>query len=502
MASLLPECIFSGAEQTVASRIPAYGKRKGYLPRKPEDFGDGGAFPELHFAQYPLGMGLKDKQGNSKAVVPVQVDQNGKIRYDALLRHGQRSDKIVHSTYDSLAAVDVTNDEERRQMPSEDTVEETTLKTKQALEELVNGKIQNVRTTHVDKVNRDATYIRYTPGQIDQQHNSGAQQRIIRMVDVQVDPMQPPKFRTNKKIPRGPPSPPAPVLHSPPRKVTADEQRNMRIPPCISNWKNSKGFVVPLDKRMAADGRALQDVTINDKFAKLSEALHIAERKSREDIAMRQDIQKRAAQKEKERKEEVLANMARRAREERAGIRHELEDEDEEDLEQVEAREQIRRERERERRRQMNIANAAPDKRNRLNRDKERDVSERIALGLPAPSAAQQSGGYDTRLFGQSQGMDAGFGADDGYNVYDKPFRGEQAQSIYKPSKVDNVSAEDEYEAIKTTDRFRADKGFSGTESGSKRGAAPVQFEKSNDDLFGLNSFLEEAKDGKRGASG
>jgi hypothetical protein len=37
--------------------------------------------------------------------------------------------------------------------------------------------------------------------------------------DRQVDPMQPPKFRTNKKIPKGPPSPPAPVLHSPPRKV-------------------------------------------------------------------------------------------------------------------------------------------------------------------------------------------------------------------------------------------------------------------------------------------
>jgi SNW domain-containing protein 1 len=197
---------------------------------------------------------------------------------------------------------------------------------------------------------------------------------------------------------------------------------------------------------MAADGRALQDVTINDKFAKLSEALYIAERKSREDIEMRNTFEKRAAQKEKERKEDALRNAAARAREERAGIRHDLEEEDDETLEGYQEREELRREREHERRRQRNIANAAPDKRNRLNRDADRDISERIALGLAAPNT--QGGGYDTRLFGQSQGLDAGFGAVDGYSVYDAPFKGAQAQSIYKPTRKVEVSAEDEYERI------------------------------------------------------
>ena len=42
------------------------------------------------------------------------------------------------------------------------------------------------------------------------------------MVETQKDPMEPPKFKTNKKIPRGPPSPPAPVMHSPNRKVRAN----------------------------------------------------------------------------------------------------------------------------------------------------------------------------------------------------------------------------------------------------------------------------------------
>jgi len=48
--------------------------------------------------------------------------------------------------------------------------------------------------------------------------------------------------RINKKIPRGPPSPPAPVMHSPIRKVTVKEQKEWKIPPCISNWKNAKVF--------------------------------------------------------------------------------------------------------------------------------------------------------------------------------------------------------------------------------------------------------------------
>ena len=31
-----------------------------------------------------------------------------------------------------------------------------------------------------------------------------------------------------------------------------------------------QGYTIPLDKRLAADGRGLQEVQINDKFAKLS----------------------------------------------------------------------------------------------------------------------------------------------------------------------------------------------------------------------------------------
>jgi SNW domain-containing protein 1 len=76
-----------------------------------------------------------------------------------------------------------------------------------------------------------------------------------------------------------------------------------------------------LDKRLAADGRGLQSVHINENFAKLAEALYIADRKAREAVEMRAQIEKKLAQKEKEKREENLRQLAQKAREERAGIR-------------------------------------------------------------------------------------------------------------------------------------------------------------------------------------
>lgn len=30
-----------------------------------------------------------------------------------------------------------------------------------------------------------------------------------------------------------------------------------KIPPCVSNWKNQKGYTIPLEMRVKADGRTL-----------------------------------------------------------------------------------------------------------------------------------------------------------------------------------------------------------------------------------------------------
>ncbi len=58
--------------------------------------------------------------------------------------------------------------------------------------------------------------------------------------------------------------------------------------------------------------------------------------------------------------------------------------------------------------------------RNRLERERERDISEQIALGLPAKTITGGETQFDSRLFNQSKGMDSGFADEDSYNVYDK----------------------------------------------------------------------------------
>ena len=76
-----------------------------------------------------------------------------------------------------------------------------------------------IQLINMIRLSLNSTIHRYTPSQQGPAFSSGSKQRIIRMVEAQRDPMEPPRFKTNTKIPRGPPSPPAPVLHSPPRKV-------------------------------------------------------------------------------------------------------------------------------------------------------------------------------------------------------------------------------------------------------------------------------------------
>ncbi|XP_013398400.1 SNW domain-containing protein 1-like [Lingula anatina] len=199
------------------------------------------------------------------------------------------------------------------------------------------------------------------------------------------------------------------------------------------------------------------------------------------------------AQKEKEKKEESLRLLAQKAREQRAGIKR-VDDGDDEARE----RDELRRDRQKDRQRERNLARAAPDKRSKLQRDQDRDVSEKIALGLPNAGRSQDAQ-FDQRLFNQSKGMDSGFNEDDSYNVYDKPWRGDQdiAGSIYRPSKnLDKDIYGDDLDKLINTNRFVPDKEFSGTDR-TRRREGPVQFERDEEeDPFGLNKFLTEAKKG------
>lgn len=131
-------------------------------------------------------------------------------------------------------------------------------------------------------------------------------------------------------------------------------------------------------------------------------------------------------------------------------------------------------------------------------REQNRDISEKVALGLAKPTQSAESM-YDSRLFNQSSGFNTGFNED---QAYDKPLFAERdaINNIYRPS-VNDDDGEDAGEAmdrIEKSNRFDvlgkagSGKGFKGTEAASER-EGPVQFEKDATDPFGIDQMIKES---------
>jgi len=496
-------------------KAPAYPHRAsgGFVPRDPEDFGDGGAYPEIHVAQYPLGLGKKGKNNDPGNQVALRVGGDGKVDYGSIAKQGKNRDMVVFTRHEDM----VEKEEVDFEKPTDEDETKNVEKTKAALDALLNGRVERSRPSQaIARPNKDPTFIKYTPSQGNINQNSGANHRIIRMVEVQQDPLEPPKFM-RKKIPGQADEAPVPVLHSPPRKASRADMEAWKIPPCMSNWKNSKGYTRPLDKLVAADGRGIADGAISDNFAKVTEALFIAERVAREEVDQRAQIAKMQASKIKEHKEQDLREMAQQLLDEKTrSVQLEADESSDEDSdaqleeEEARARDEIRAERRREMERERRLE--AAGKNTKMARDADRDISEKLALGLATKTAGDDMM-YDQRLFNQESGMSAGFGADDNYDIYDKPLmKGSSANMLASHRAKGNddemhggEGAEEEYNKLLKTDRFRPDKGFEGTQDGRKRSRdEPVQFEREEveSDPFGLDAFLTDAKKGKKAMDG
>ena len=504
-----------------AAGVPPYGKRGGGR-FQPDDFADGGAYPEVHQAQYPPGFGPKG--ATKSGGVQVTMNASGETNYDAIVTAGRDPTRTTHTGHGELVA----KPDATFERPSEDAIQAALDKTKASLLGRIDKRAGKTSLT-AGAEGSAPEYIKYTPSNRSDAHASGASHRLIKMHQAPSDPLEPPKFR-HKKVPRGPGSPPVPVMHSPPRSVDAKEQADWKIPPSISNWKNPKGYTIPLDKRLAADGRGLQEVQINDNFARLSEALYLAEQKAREAVETRARIQHEILSNEKAAKEDELRELAQRARVERVGgpdvesrprldrgdaaARDEMLDvsgfqgtertrdgassfsprdretfsdgDDEERRRRDEIREERRRERERERRRDEGDGRAG--KRSKLARDRDRDVSEQIALGqsnVAAGAAGEHA--YDQRLFDREAGIGSGFHGDDAYDVYDKPLFNDKGGGIYKPTADADGAARDAGRASGPVEFQRHGGGGGGGVGGGGGGG---------EDPFGLDAFLDEVKRG------
>jgi SNW domain-containing protein 1 len=247
-------------------------------------------------------------------------------------------------------------------------------------------------------------------------------------------------------------------------------------------------------------------------------------------------MQQKLAQKEKEAQEEHLRTLAQRARDERSGIvaprpaqaqaaqmksslaaygsddesaSDESPSEDEGDEEARKVRDQMRAEKRQERERELRMSNMGQEQRAKmLARQQNRDISEKVALGLAKPTLSKESM-LDSRLFNQ-ESLSGAFGDEDTYNLYDKPlFHGSSAAAAIYKARGNIAEGNEESFGGGTTegiskaldnDRFELGKpirGFEGAEDQEIR-EGPVQFEKDAGDVFGLDKFLDEAKTGKK----
>lgn len=75
-----------------------------------------------------------------------------------------------------------------------------------------------------------------------------------------------------------------------------------------------QGYTIPLDKRLAADGRGMQEVTLNKKHMDLSLSLAAAEETARRETELQARLQSEIKQREKQKKEEQLRALAASAR--------------------------------------------------------------------------------------------------------------------------------------------------------------------------------------------
>lgn len=198
--------------QSKVRTIPPYGSRYRWIPRCLDDFGEGGAYPEIRVAQFPLEMG-RSASSTNQAIVALQTGEDGRVKYDAVIQQGLNHRAAVYTRPDD--AKPKWSSTADLQKPPEEDVEELEQRTKTAL----NSTLAKKMAVGICKnVNKEPEYIKYTPSQQAPGHNANCSQRIIRMVEAQIDPMGPPKHR-NKRVPAGPPSPPPAILHSPPRKA-------------------------------------------------------------------------------------------------------------------------------------------------------------------------------------------------------------------------------------------------------------------------------------------
>ena len=375
--------------------------------------------------------------------------------------------------------------------PSIEQTNQTTLETKLALESLCSRRIkhsQTIKSTNpLFSKNQNSKYLKYTP-------SNSSKSKIIQITNRPIDPLSTNHY-TFQKVPHSNTDPSifVPVMHSPQRKITYQDQRDWKIPPCVSISKNPKGLVIPLDIRLANDGRNLKEFQVNKNFSKFADVLFLAEKRARAEIEERNRIAESIQIKAELKKEEELREAAKQARLERKAINSGTslsnissvntvrsdataefllgkKNERDELIREKNERNQLRalRKKEIENDRKVEMLN---NNNKRKFGNKERDINEKIALGENIKGNL-----YDNKLYEKNINLNENDNSEDG-DVYDKPLFNDEKniEQIYKNDNDENNKKVIQKLIEKGGKMFS--KGNINDLEGIKRNG-PVQFEK------------------------
>ncbi|GMM31262.1 mRNA splicing protein [Martiniozyma asiatica (nom. inval.)] len=258
----------------------------------------------------------------------------------------------------------------------------------------------------------------------------------FRAVQKETDPLLNLGFKRNKSAPI-PNKQETVVVHNEETKATKSQQKQWQIPAAVSNWKNSKGFMIDLDKRLKTSQEQTDETdNINTGFAALNAALAKAETTAKNELRAKASQKEEMKRKEEEDKKARLDRMVneittndklptRKSRDERRAERRRK------------AAEEISR----------HTDLSTTDKLRQLAKDQNRDISDRIIVGASNAlknASANAEDTYDSSLFLNS----AKTGTRINGELYDKPlFAAQDAlNDIYKSRNTHKVNNFDDEE--------------------------------------------------------
>ena len=236
-------------------------------------------------------------------------------------------------------------------------------------------------------------------------------EKIFRIAETKIDPFNPSRFRNRKPIPEQQEDP-DPILTKPIEKLSKDDEKYWSVPPCVSQWKNPTGNVIPLDTRIGIDSRRFQIPDLSTRHSILTQSLDatmsaINESNSKKALLERQLLHKKQLEEEERQRQEVL-----KLREEKLQI---LSNKDEEEF-----------------LRQKLLEHHRLQKESVDRQIKKRDVSEEVALGKTITNT-ELDDIHDERLYGSKYLINTNYGEDEGNDFNDFLPKHKETENSYIP---------------------------------------------------------------------